>query len=59
MKTALVLGEVTEIEGIHDLTYNEKEFDDFKSLKITKELNRRQLVTLFYNTQDPVLSTKN
>ena len=58
MKTALVLGEVTEIEGIHDLTYNEKEFDDFKSLKITKELNRRQLVTLFYNTQDPVLSDK-
>jgi peptide/nickel transport system substrate-binding protein len=58
LKTAFVLGEVSEMQGIHDLTFNGKELSDFKSVKISKTLNNRQLVTIFYNNKDAVLSDK-
>lgn len=58
LKTSFVLGETSQILGIHNLNFKGKPFSSFKSVKIQKTLNQKQLVTLFYNTQDPVLSDK-
>ncbi len=58
LKMAFVLGEVSEINGIHDLSFKNKELSEFEEIEIGKNLNQRQLVTLFYDTQDPILSDK-
>lgn len=58
LKTAFVLGEVSEIQGIHNLDFKDKKLSDFKKNNITKNLDQEQLVTLFYNTQDSILSDK-
>ncbi len=58
LKTSFVLGETSQILGIHNLSFKDKQFSSFKSVKTQKTLSQRQLVTLFYNTQDPVLSDK-
>lgn len=58
LKTAFVLGEISEIKNIHDLTFQNKELSSFSSVKVQKELNQRQLVTLFFNTKDQILSDK-
>ena len=58
LKTSFVLGETSQILGIHNLQVKNKSFSSFKSVRTEKTLNQRQLITLFYNTQDPALSDK-
>lgn len=58
LKTSFVLGETSQILGIHSLAFKDKPFSSFKSVKTQKTLNQRQLVALFYNTQDPIISDK-
>ena len=58
LKTAFVIGEVSKISGIHDVTFKDKKINSFKSVTVKKVLNDKQLITLFYNTQDRILSEK-
>lgn len=56
LKLAFMLGEVTEAVGLSDLVYKETNFENFPSLEIEKTIDYQQLVTLFYNTEDKMLS---
>ncbi len=58
VKTAFVMGEVSKISGIHDSIFKNTKLTAFKSVAVNKILNDRQLVSLFYNTRDRVLSEK-
>lgn len=58
LKTALALGDVDKIIGVRDLSIKDKNFSSFKNLVITKSVNYSSLVTIFYNTQDRILSDK-
>ncbi len=58
VKTAFVMGEVSRIIGIRDGTFKKTTLSSFKSVTTNRVLNDQQLITLFYNTQDRVLSEK-
>jgi peptide/nickel transport system substrate-binding protein len=58
LKTAFVLGEVSKITGLPDLNFKNTTFKSFKNVNIEKKVNYTRLVTLFYNTQDKILSQK-
>lgn len=58
LKDAYALGEINVVQGLTDLSYKKTTFINFKNTKVDKVLNEDLLVTLFYNTQDPVLSEK-
>ena len=58
LKTAFTLGEVSKITGLPDLNFKNTTFSSFKNVNIEKKVNYSKLVTLFYNTQDKVLSQK-
>lgn len=51
-KNAFMLGEVDGVLGLNDLSELKKQ----KTVKVWSKTNYQQLVTIFYNTQDPVLS---
>lgn len=57
LKTAFILGEISEMKST-DLKYKNTTFTQFPKLKIEKKVNYDQLVTIFYNAQDPTLSDK-
>ncbi len=58
LKIALALGEVTKVNGITKLTLDKIDFKRFHNISVKRQVNHRTLVTLFYNTQDPLLSDK-
>lgn len=58
LKTAFALGEVSKISGLKDANFKDITFYSFKNAKVEKNVNFKQLVTLFYNTQDKILSSK-
>lgn len=58
LKMAFILGEVTKVTGLSDTKFKDKNFKDFKNATVEKTLDDSKLVTLFYNTQDSVLSDK-
>ncbi|HKC14506.1 MAG TPA: ABC transporter substrate-binding protein [Patescibacteria group bacterium] len=58
LKTALILGEINQTPDISDLSLLKNNLRDFKNYKIDKRINYDRLVTLFYDTQDKVLSDK-
>lgn len=58
LKTAYVLGEVSKAIGLFDIEYKNNSFDMFPNTIVSKIIDYGQLVTLFYNTQDSVLSDK-
>lgn len=58
LKTSFMLGEVSQINGLHDINFNGESLSRNKSLKIEKKFNQNQLVSVFYNTSDPVMSDK-
>lgn len=58
VKTAYALGEVSKAIGLYDTAYNNTAFEHFANTKVEKKINEKQLVTLFYNTQDTTLSDK-
>lgn len=58
LKTAFVLGEVTKASGLYDTNFKNTTFEKFKNVKVEKVTDKTELVTIFYNNQDPVLSDK-
>ena len=58
LKMAYLLGEVSEIRGLTAGTYDDTRFEDFPNTKVVISPNDERLVTLFYDTTDPVLSEK-
>lgn len=58
LKTAFVLGEVSKVIGIKDEKFNNYRLSEFPNAIVNKKINRSQLVTIFYNTQDRELSDK-
>lgn len=56
LKTAFILGEISTMYGLPDEKYKNTSFSFFPNVLVEKKLNNRQLVTLFYNVQDSVLS---
>lgn len=58
LKTAYVLGEVSKAMGFSTIEYSNTSLANFPNTNIEKTVNYSQLVTLFYNTQDKVLSDK-
>lgn len=58
LKTALILGEISETNDLSDLSFKNSSFNKFANYKVEKRINYNKLATLFYNTQDKVLSDK-
>lgn len=58
LKTALILGEISETHDLSDLSFKNSLFNKFANYKVEKMVNYNKLATLFYNTQDKVLSDK-
>lgn len=58
VKLAYLMGEVTSVQNIPDTTYAQTSLSTFPNSKVEKKANTNKLVTLFYNTQDKVLSDK-
>ncbi|BCX14883.1 MAG: peptide-binding protein [Patescibacteria group bacterium] len=54
LKLALKMGEVDIIENLLDPT----PFDKWSSLKIKENINKKQIVTIFFNSNDKFLSEK-
>ncbi len=58
LKTAYALGEVSRMVGLPDINYQNSTLDKFPNTGIEKVTDYDQLVTIFYNTTDSVLSDK-
>jgi len=58
LKVAFALGEVSQIASIDDIAFKNTTFSTFPHTKIDKQVNYSELVTLFYNTSDKILSDK-
>lgn len=58
LKVALALGEITKAEDLSDIEFNKSSFDKFPNLKVVKKVDENQLVTLFFNNEDRVVSDK-
>lgn len=58
VKLAYLMGEVTSLQNIPDITYAQTSLSTLPNSKVEKHANANKLVTLFYNTQDKVLSDK-
>ena len=58
LKTAFLLGEITKVINIKSTKYEKLDITKFNNANVSKNTNFNQLVTIFYNTQDPELSDK-
>lgn len=58
LKLGYMIGEVSQIEGVTDLRFQGHNFGNFSNSEIKKDVDYEKLVTIFYNTQDSVLSDK-
>lgn len=58
LKIAFVLGNITKAVGLTDLTFKDMTFRQFPNAEVTKQTNFTELVTLFYNSQDKLISDK-
>src|SRR5258706_9526612 len=58
LRIAFALGEVTKAQDLPDTAFKNTSFEHFPNVKITRNIDSSQLVTLFYNTQDKNLSDK-
>jgi peptide/nickel transport system substrate-binding protein len=58
LKTAFALGEVTEARGITDISFKNISFDKYPRTNVTNKTSYNSLVTMFYNTNDSVLSDR-
>lgn len=56
LKIAFLLGEISKINGVSDINFLGTTFNAFPGFKIERKVNYSQLATLFYNTQDSILS---
>lgn len=57
-KIAFALSDVSKIVNLPDVNFKNTTFYSFKNVKVEKKVDYKQLVTLFYNTQDKNLSSK-
>lgn len=58
VKTAFLLGEITQAQGLYDDSFRSVPFANFPNVTVKKDINTSQLVTLFYNTKDAHLSNR-
>lgn len=58
LKIAYSLGEVSKIIELPDVRFKNKTFQSFNNAKVEKIVNYQRMATLFYNTQDKLLSSK-
>src|SRR6185503_9712881 len=58
LKTAYTIGEVNHVIGLTDATFGGKPFTSFANTSVAKKVEQERLVTIFYNTKDPMLSDK-
>lgn len=58
LKTAFLLGEVSQAQNMSDVYHPKASFEDFPGITITKSVNHLKLVTIFYNTKDSQLSNR-
>lgn len=58
LKTALILGEITQTPDISNLSLLNSNFKEFKNYQVDKRTNYNKLVALFYDIQDKSLSDK-
>ena len=58
LKTAYMLGEVTEVDGITSTASDSLSLQNFSNTTITKKADYTQLITLFFNNEDNNLSDK-
>lgn len=58
LKTAFLLGEITTAQGLYDDTFRNTPFAKFPRIHIQKKVNTNQLATLFFNTKDTHLSSR-
>ncbi len=58
LKTAYALGEIDRAYGLMDISIENTTFSDFPNTSVSREINYNQLITLFYNNKDSVLSDK-
>ena len=56
--TSFMLGEVDKAEGLSRLPKDKYDIASWKSVKVDEKPNYSQLVTIFFNTQDQILSNK-
>lgn len=56
LKTAYLLGEIRIAQGLDNARYKNTSFYDFVNTEVKKTVDYSHLVTIFYNTKDPVLS---
>lgn len=58
LKIGFVLGEISQAAGLTDMAFQNTSLTTFHNATIAKTVRHDLLVTLFYNTQDKVLSDK-
>jgi len=58
LKTAFTLGEIDNVLGVKNVNTDGKNLLSFKNVTATKQTDYSDLVTLFYDTQDKILSDK-
>ncbi len=58
LKTAYLLGEVTEVKNVNTITSDSLNLKTFPNTTVTKQTDYAQLVTLFFNNEDGNLSNK-
>lgn len=58
LKMAYVLGEITKVQGVGSTKTSKLDLSTFKNSTTEKRTDYRTLITLFYNTQDSVMSDK-
>lgn len=56
LKTAFLLGETTQIVGINNLEFNGSSLEDHKNVSVEKTVDYNRLVTLFFDTNNNILS---
>ncbi len=56
LKTAFMLGKSTKIIGVNSLSFLDTKLDNHLNVSIKRLTNYSQLVTIFYNTNDSILS---
>jgi len=58
LKVALALGEISETHDLSNISFKKTSFNVFSNYTVKMRVNYNILATLFYNTQDKVLSDK-
>lgn len=58
LTTAFMLGEVNSMVHVLSQTSPEKDFSTWKNVQVIKTVDYSSLVSVFFNTSDPVLSNK-